>query len=50
MLGTTSMYYVPHPTETAGLIQTLLSREGIEIHTPSSTDALTEKNEITSQI
>ena len=26
-LGTTTMYYVPHPTDTAGLIQTLLSRE-----------------------
>lgn len=50
MLGTTSMYYVPHPTDTAGLIQTLLSREGTEIHTPSPTEISGEKNEITSQI
>ena len=37
-LGTTSMFYVPHPTDTAGLIQTLLSREWVEVHIPSPTE------------
>ncbi len=29
-LGTTSMYYVPHPNETAWLIQTLLNKEEVK--------------------
>jgi hypothetical protein len=43
------MYYVPHPTETAGLIQTMLLKDSHEPQTydaPRRAEAMTEEDKI----
>jgi hypothetical protein len=50
MLGTTSMYFVPYPTETARLIQTLLEKERNDTPLPEISQENSREQKNTPQI